>query len=49
MRHSDTVLAVVLELAGRDEALTTERIKLVRQQLRVALKSLDKIYGLNED
>ncbi|MEP3635838.1 MAG: hypothetical protein ABJN14_01075 [Paracoccaceae bacterium] len=49
MRHSDTVLAVVLELAGRDEALTTERVKLVRQQLRAALKSLDAIYGLNED
>jgi hypothetical protein len=49
MRHSDTVLAVVLELAGRDEALTTERVKLVRQQLRAALKRLDAIYGLNED
>lgn len=49
MRHSDSVLAVVLELAGRDEALTTERAKLVRRQLRAALKSLDTIYGLNED
>lgn len=43
MRHSDAVLSVVLELAGRDEALTAERVKIVRQELIAALKSLDKI------
>ena len=43
MRHSDTVLTVVLERAGRDEALTTERVKPVRQQLKAALTSLDTI------
>lgn len=49
MRHSDTVLAVVLELAGRDEAMTAERIRFIRQELIVVLNSLDKICGPHED
>ena len=43
MRHSDTVLAIVLELAGRKEALSTERIMLVREELVNVLNSLDEI------
>ena len=48
MRHSDTVLAVVLELAGRNEALSLERIKLVRQELASVLSRLDEICGSGE-
>jgi hypothetical protein len=43
MRNSDTVLAVVLELAGRNEAMTTERLGLVRNELVDILRSLDVI------
>jgi hypothetical protein len=49
MRHSDTVLAVVLELAGRDKALAEEQIKHFRHELRVVLKSLDAIYGPQDE
>ncbi|WP_421702761.1 XRE family transcriptional regulator [Aliiroseovarius sp.] len=45
MRHSDTVLAVVLELAGRQEVLLAERIKLARQELANVLSRLDEICG----
>lgn len=43
MRNSDTVLAVVLGLAGREEAMTTERLKRVRAELAVVLSNLDAI------
>lgn len=49
MRHSDTVLAVVLELAGRDGALTEQRVKHFRQELRAVLNSLDAIYGAHDE
>lgn len=40
MRHSDTVLAVALELAGRGEAMTAERLKCVRTELTDILSNL---------
>ena len=43
MRHSDTVLAVVLELAGRGEAITAERLQRVRTELVEILSNLDAI------
>lgn len=43
MRNSDTVLAVVLGLAGREEAMTTERLKRVRTELAAVLNNLDAI------
>jgi hypothetical protein len=43
MRNSDTVLAVVLGLAGREEAMTTERLKRVRTELAAVLNNLDVI------
>lgn len=43
MRHSDTILAAVLELAGRREAIATERLDLVRNELAEILRSLDVI------
>lgn len=43
MRNSDTVLAVVLGLAGREEAMTTERLKRVRVELAAVLSNLDAI------
>lgn len=49
MRHSDTVLAVVLELAGRHEALAEEQVKHFRHELRVVLNSLDAIYGPQDE
>lgn len=48
MRHSDAALEVVLELAGRSEALTAERIKRVRRELATVLNKLDAIYGSQE-
>lgn len=49
MGHSDTVLAVVLELAGRDGALAEEQVKHFRHELRVVLDSLDAIYGSQDE
>ncbi|WP_420861939.1 hypothetical protein [Algirhabdus cladophorae] len=49
MRHSDTVLAVVLKLAGRDNALAEEQVKHFRHELRVVLDSLDAIYGTQDE
>jgi hypothetical protein len=49
MRHSDAVLAVVLGLSGRNEALSAERIKLVRQELVILLKNLDAICESQEE
>lgn len=43
MRHSDTVLAVVLELAGRSEAMTAERLKRVQTELTDILSNLGAI------
>lgn len=49
MRHSDTVLAVVLKLAGRDSALAEEQVKHFRHELRIVLDSLDAIYGIQDE
>jgi hypothetical protein len=49
MRHSDTVLAVVLNLAGRDGALAEEQVKHLRHELRVVLNSLDAICGSQDE
>ena len=49
MRHSDSVLAVVLELAGRNEAMTTERLKRVKAELADVLKTLDAICAAEDD
>ena len=43
MRHSDTVLAVVLELAGRGEAMTGERLKNIRSELLDILSNMDAL------
>ncbi|EEE36205.1 hypothetical protein RKLH11_38 [Rhodobacteraceae bacterium KLH11] len=43
MKHSDTVFAVVLELAGRSEAISIARLKLVREELAEILSDLDTI------
>jgi len=43
MRHSDTILTVVLELAGRSEAMTAERLNRVRSELADVLSNLDAI------
>ena len=49
MRHSDTVLAVILKLAGRDRVLAEEQVKHFRHELRVVLDSLDVIYGIQNE
>ncbi len=49
MRHSDEVFAVVLGLAGRNEALATMRMERVRHELQSVLKALDVIYGSQDD
>lgn len=43
MKHSDTVFAVVLELAGRSEAISIARLRLVREELAGILSDLDTI------
>lgn len=48
MRHSDTVLAVVLELAGRKEAMTTERLANVKRELAKVLENLDAICSVED-
>jgi len=48
MRHSDTVLAVVLDLAGRNEAITSIRLGLVRNELSDILRSLNVICDRDE-
>ena len=45
MRHSDTVLNVVLRLSGRPEAMTMERIKAARDELADVLEELDRMCG----
>ncbi len=45
MRHSDTVLNVVLGLSGRPEAMTMERIKAARDELTDVLEELDRMCG----
>ncbi|WP_299916794.1 XRE family transcriptional regulator [uncultured Roseobacter sp.] len=49
MRHSDTVLAVVLELAGRNEATTTERLKRIREELEGVLTTIETICAAEDD
>lgn len=49
MRHSDTALSVVLELAGRKEAMTTERLKRIREELADVLTTLDVICAAGHD
>lgn len=49
MRHSDNVLAVVLELAGRHEAMTTERLMRVKEELTEVLTALDEICAAEDD
>ena len=45
MRHSDTVLNVVLGLSGRPEAMTMERIQAARDELADVLEELDLLCG----
>ena len=49
MRHSDTVLSVVLELAGRKEAMTTERLKRIKEELADVLTTLDLICAAEDE
>ncbi len=49
MRHSDTVLAVVLELAGRNEAMTTERLKRIKEELAGVLTTIETICAAEDD
>ncbi|MDX8347022.1 XRE family transcriptional regulator [Cognatiyoonia sp. IB215446] len=49
MRHSDTILNVVLGLAGRQEAMTTERIRAARDELAEVLEKLDLLCGSQDD
>lgn len=49
MRHSDVVFAVVLGLAGRNEAIATMRMERVRHELQSVLEDLDVIYGSQND
>ena len=49
MRHSDTVFAVVLELAGRNETMATERLKRVKEELADVLTTLDSICAAEDD
>ncbi|MBI1492809.1 DUF3375 family protein [Rhodobacteraceae bacterium MYP1-1] len=49
MRHSDTVLAVVLELAGRGEVMTAGRLKSVRTEVANILRKLDAIFEASDD
>lgn len=48
LRHSDTVLVVVLELAGRQEVLAAHRMGLLRRKLASILCRLDEICGVSE-
>ena len=43
MRQLDTVLAVVLELAGQKDAITAKRLNRVRNELAGILCSVDMI------
>lgn len=49
MRHSDTVLAVVLVLASRDEERIARRISLARDELAEVLRRLDAICGAGDN
>ncbi|MEH6738941.1 MAG: XRE family transcriptional regulator [Sulfitobacter sp.] len=49
MRHSDTVLDVVLVLAGRDEERLARRLSLARGEVAEVLSSLDAICGTSDD
>ncbi|WP_371225832.1 XRE family transcriptional regulator [Roseovarius sp. 2305UL8-3] len=43
MKHSDAVLDAILGLAGRNEALAMERVRIVRRELVEVLKMLDEV------
>ena len=49
MRHSDTVLDVVLVLAGRNEERLARRLSLARGEVAEILSSLDAICGTADD
>lgn len=48
MRHSDTILDVVLVLAGRDEDRMARRVSLARNELAEILRGLDAICGAKD-
>jgi|TARA_R110000850_G_scaffold160806_3_gene285227 hypothetical protein len=48
MRHSDTVLDVVLVLAGRDGDRMARRVSLARNELAEILRGLDAICGAKD-
>jgi hypothetical protein len=48
MKHSDRVMDVVLELAGRHETLAMQRVEIVRRELREVLKVLDAICAADD-
>ena len=48
MRHSDTVLDVVLVLAGRDEDRMARRVSLARNELAEIVRGLDAICGAKD-
>lgn len=43
MKHSDAVLDAILGLAGRNEALAMEHVRIVRRELVEVLKMLDEV------
>jgi len=49
MRHSDTVLDVVLVLSGRDEERLARRLSLARGEVAEVLSSLDAICRADDD
>lgn len=49
MRHSDIVLAAVLELAGRNKTMTVEQLGQVRHEVADFLRNLDVICDVDDD
>ncbi|WP_299706958.1 hypothetical protein [uncultured Tateyamaria sp.] len=49
MRHSDTVLAVALEGAGCNEAMTNEYLKRIKKDLADILRTLGAIRAAEGD
>ena len=49
MRHSDIVLAIVLESSGRGKAMTTERLTRAGTELAEVLSNLDAICDADDD
>lgn len=48
MKHSDTVMDVVLNLAGRHETLAMQRLEVVRRDVREVLKVLEAICAADD-